>query len=169
MRLACAHSASVGPATRHVCSEITVRNARPWHLLDAAQAFEYKISHCLDKVRHDTTPDCASALTQTHKSHHPLDVLILLLLLQASESVFGYIPVLPGAFSIYRWTAIRGEPLCAYMTIEEVRCGCCCSVQPRVPVGTCALLMVAVCSLASRAGLAEGPWASCCQHVSRRR
>jgi chitin synthase len=31
------------------CGEIMVRNARPWHFLDAAQAFEYKINHALDK------------------------------------------------------------------------------------------------------------------------
>ena len=28
-----------------------MRNARPWHLLDAAQAYEYVINHALDKVR----------------------------------------------------------------------------------------------------------------------
>ena len=36
------------------------------------------------------------------------------------DSVFGFIPVLPGAFSAYRWIAIRGEPLVEYFKIEEL-------------------------------------------------
>ena len=38
---------------------------------------------------------------------------------KAAESVAGFCPVLPGAFSIYRWVAIRGAPLAAYFMLEE--------------------------------------------------
>jgi chitin synthase len=37
------------PRVGGACGEIAVRDARPWHLLDSSQAFEYLISHTLDK------------------------------------------------------------------------------------------------------------------------
>ena len=51
------------------CGEILVRNMRPRVLLDATQAFEYAMSHILDKT---------------------------------TESLFGYIPVLPGGGSEWK-------------------------------------------------------------------
>lgn len=48
------------------------------YFLNAAQYYEYKNSHYLDK---------------------------------ACEGVFGFVSVLPGAFSMFRWEAINGDPL----------------------------------------------------------
>ena len=38
---------------------------------------------------------------------------------RASEDTFGFIAVLPGAFALYRYAAIEGEPLQAYFRQEE--------------------------------------------------
>jgi hypothetical protein len=74
----------------------------------AAQNFEYKMSNILDKPLYVLSAPCLPA------SH-----------LLCRESVFGYITVLPGAFSAYRYIAlqndIRGEgPLQKYFLGETM-------------------------------------------------
>lgn len=72
----------VGGAT----GEIEAQASSLCNVLEAAQFFEYRSGHVMDK---------------------PM------------ESVFGYISVLPGAFSAFRWEAIKGEPLSQYFKLEE--------------------------------------------------
>lgn len=74
------------PSVGGCCGEIVIRGLRPWHPVEAAQAFEYSQAHSMEKT---------------------------------TESALGLIGCLPGAFSMYRWFAIRGEPLVAYFKLEE--------------------------------------------------
>ena len=43
------YNLETNPQLGGVCGEITVKNARYYHLLESAQVFEYKISHVMDK------------------------------------------------------------------------------------------------------------------------
>eukprot|EP01138_Halocafeteria_seosinensis_P007332 gb/GECG01007496.1/.p1 GENE.gb/GECG01007496.1/~~gb/GECG01007496.1/.p1 ORF type:complete len:2327 (+),score=325.61 gb/GECG01007496.1/:1-6981(+) len=74
------------PQLGGVTGEIEATDASKTNILEAAQYFEYRAGHILDK---------------------PM------------ESSFGFISVLPGAFSAFRWKAIRGEPLSEYFKLEE--------------------------------------------------
>lgn len=107
------HAMEENPQVGGCCGEIAVRSPRVYNLIEASQHFEYKISHVsagLSRTRRtpsgstDNQQRCVDASQVMDKS---------------MESVFGYISVLPGAFSAYRWQAIRGEPLNQYFYIEE--------------------------------------------------
>ena len=66
--------------------------------LVAAQNFEYKMSNILGK----SDPLRCSQIFSNLPADKPL------------ESSFGYVSVLPGAFSAYRYRAILGRPLEQY-------------------------------------------------------
>lgn len=58
--------------------------------------------------------------------HRPLDVAQVFeygaahVLDKPLDSLFGFQPVLPGAFSAYRWLAVRGMPLESYLKREDL-------------------------------------------------
>lgn len=58
-------------------------------------------------------------LLQVLESSQHFDYKVSHLLDKTMESVFGYISVLPGAFCIFRWEAIQGQPLIRYFRLEE--------------------------------------------------
>ena len=80
--------------------------------LAASQNFEYKMSNILDKPLEVIS--FSSALSWWLKSHN--------------QSVFGYISVLPGAFSAYRYKALQNHPngqgpLASYFKGEDLHGG----------------------------------------------
>ena len=98
------HNSSVGGA----CGEIKAMKGRAWKALlnplVAAQNFEYKVSSMHSKP-----------LTSFLQMSNILD--------KPTESVFGYISVLPGAFSAYRYIALKNDsegkgPLSSYFKGE---------------------------------------------------
>jgi chitin synthase len=42
---------------------------------------------------------------------------------KAAESLFGFVSVLPGAFSAFRWQAIKGEPLQKFLKGQSLTDG----------------------------------------------
>jgi chitin synthase len=75
--------------------------------LVAAQNFEYKMSNILDKV---SSFLCHAAISS--------------IAAKSTESIFGFISVLPGAFSAYRYKALLGTPLTAYFMGEKMHDPC---------------------------------------------
>jgi len=42
------------------------------------------------------------------------------ILINSAESLFGFVSVLPGAFSVFRWECIKGEPLRKFLKGTEI-------------------------------------------------
>lgn len=103
------------------CGEICTMKGKFWtgllNPMVAAQNFEYKMSNILDKPTESRKPGQCHTFKET---------ALIADLQHAGVSVFGYISVLPGAFSAYRYIALKNDdmgrgPLASYFKGETLQ------------------------------------------------
>lgn len=104
------------------CGEICAMKGKGWlgllNPLVAAQNFEYKMSSKgSSSLRHSFLCGQTDRICTLHSSVDILD--------KPTESIFGYISVLPGAFSAYRYIALKNDeigrgPLASYFKGETL-------------------------------------------------
>lgn len=61
--------------------------------------------------RHPETGNSISIMNKFYGYAQYVEYKIAHYLDKASETIFGFVSVLPGAFSAFRWQAIKGKPL----------------------------------------------------------